>query len=366
MDLENNNASYMTYLKDEIYYFELYDKHTIEKCRRYEVQLRSHSGKSSDAKVAQEDVEQVRLLVALAMMYVKGERYRNKAETIRQWMDCDRKRDEKLTTAVAPLYIRCLGCSSFMECTERDLFTHLDEKKDRVLFLYQCSHCEKRRAYWDNGEEWQEQPMSCPQCQMHMTRTDSRKGKVITSTYTCPGCNHTKSEKLDLTIKHKEEPVDPNFEADRKKYCLSDTEGSQYVIQTDRMKQFSEEQHDREKNKAAYDAVAKIKTLPIADLQALLAPLVQKAGYGRFEVGQPEFRKGVSVDFKLQDTTPGRSEYDSTHTLRKLIQKSLKGTNWHLTSDGITYHLGFLNGRLRGVEGKEALLELAKRDLGKK
>jgi len=252
-----------------------------------------------------------------------------------------------------------------MDCTDRDLFDSLDPREDRVLFMFQCPKCGKRRAFWENGEEWQIKPTPCPKCDSPMERVDTRKGNIITSVYTCPKCGHTKTDELNLDAKREPEPIDPNFEADRKKYCLSEKEGSEYVNQADRMREFHEKYKDKEDNKEAYEAVAKIKTISIADLKALLGPLVQKAGYGHLDMGQPDLIRGVSIEFKLEDTTPGRSEYDSTTKLTKLIKKALEGTNWHLMSEGITYRLGFLNGRLRGVEGEEALLELAKRNVKK-
>jgi hypothetical protein len=36
--------------------------------------------------------------------------------------------------------------------------------------------------------------------------------------------------------------------------------------------------------------------------------------------------------------------------LKKIIEKSLKDTNWKLMSDGISCKLGILRGRLRGEE----------------
>jgi hypothetical protein len=51
-------------------------------------------------------------------------------------------------------------------------------------------------------------------------------------------------------------------------------------------------------------------------------------------------------------------EYDSIHDLQKLLKEALSPTNWRLMSDGVTYRLGFLQGRLRGMEGEEKLREL--------
>ncbi|HET7320221.1 MAG TPA: hypothetical protein VFI84_01380, partial [Candidatus Saccharimonadales bacterium] len=55
-------------------------------------------------------------------------------------------------------------------------------------------------------------------------------------------------------------------------------------------------------------------------------------------------------------------DYTSRYTLKKTIQKALTDTNWRLMSDGISYRLGYLNGRLRAYEKEEDLVELVKRD----
>jgi hypothetical protein len=53
-------------------------------------------------------------------------------------------------------------------------------------------------------------------------------------------------------------------------------------------------------------------------------------------------------------------EYDSRKTLEKIIEGLLEEKNWALTSEGVTYRLGFLSGRIRGYESEEDLQELTK------
>ncbi|TXG76825.1 hypothetical protein E6P97_02860 [Patescibacteria group bacterium] len=42
-------------------------------------------------------------------------------------------------------------------------------------------------------------------------------------------------------------------------------------------------------------------------------------------------------------------------TLKKLVDNTIEGTNWRLKSDGISYRLGYLNGRVKAYEGEEDL-----------
>lgn len=200
-----------------------------------------------------------------------------------------------------------------------------------------------------------------------MQYTSSRKGEVITTIYSCPKCGNKETDVFDMTVKEK--PIDPNFEMNRKKYCLSDKEGLEYISQKEGMKEIERMMDDvkeRKQNKALYDAIAKIKKLTIFELQKLLDPILEKAGYVKLEFEKPDLQKDVMLGFGLQDSKSGRSEWDSVHELQKLFKKALEGTNWRLMSDGVRYRLGFLQGRLKGVEAEEDLRKLVENDLKKR
>lgn len=107
-----------------------------------------------------------------------------------------------------------------------------------------------------------------------------------------------------------------------------------------------------------YDKVAKIKRLKISELEKILADPIQKQHYSKFQLGKPELGKYVIVEFNAEDNDPKRQEYDAKHDLQKAINKSLSDTNWRLMSDGISYRVGFLTGRLRCYETEEDLVKL--------
>lgn len=347
-------------LKDETYYSELYDRFTIDKCKRWE----DKKGVEDLPGVKDEDPKQTKIRVSFinnafipfSLYFIKGERYANKSETIREWMERDKARDLQVANAVEPRGIRCLVCSSSMTCISRDLHSDI-KNNERVLFMFECPVKEhNRRVYWEGGEEWKQRPHLCSECRAEMNSSDAKEGNLILTTYICPSCSHKETSTLDLSVKEKE--IDPNFEADRKKYCMSDKEGGEYITAAAKLKHVTELIKDQEENKEVYEAVAKIKTLAIVDLQNLLNPLVEKEGYAKLEFGKPEVNKDLFVEFTVQDNKPGRTEYDSRHGLEKLVKVALEATNWRLMSDGISYKLGFLNGRLRGVSGEENLKKL--------
>lgn len=99
-----------------------------------------------------------------------------------------------------------------------------------------------------------------------------------------------------------------------------------------------------------YDAVKEMKKPKIAELSAILAPALEKAGYIEFNLDKPEMGKDVFVGFNCLDGKSDRGDYDSEKTLKKTVEKALISTNWRLMSEGIHYRLGYLNGRLRAYE----------------
>lgn len=350
------------YLKDHIYYSELYDRVTIEECKRWEALVIDYSPekiqKMHNEKVNPEGVKQYVRNVSL--YFRKGERFKNKSETIRCLMEADRAKDEKLEKAREPKGIRCLKCSSSnMICLSRDFMSD-ETGTEEVLFMFECKHCGKRRAYWENGKEW-EHVSRCPKCKAELHRESTRTENAITINYTCSQCDYTETDTMDLS-KKEEEKIDPNFESDRKKYCLSEKEGAEYIEWTANLKALTDHWKEKEENKDLYDAVAKVQKLTIVDLQKLLNPVIEKAGYTKLEFDKPDLQKDVIVGFSVQDAKSGREEYDSRQNLKKLLKEALQPTNWRLMSDGVQYRLGFLQGRLKGVEGEENLRKLLERD----
>jgi hypothetical protein len=107
-----------------------------------------------------------------------------------------------------------------------------------------------------------------------------------------------------------------------------------------------------------YKEVSEIKRLSIADIEKLLIPILENNNYKNLQFSKPEFEKGVKVEFTIQDYKTNRKEYDSRIGLQRIMKQSLSGTNWVLMSEGISYKLGFLQGRIRGVESNEELLKI--------
>jgi hypothetical protein len=355
-------------LQDYIYYSELYDRMTIDECECWDSEVYDAHAKSGEKFDPEKPSRRLHggLLADLHLYFVKGERYLDKETTINEWMKRDQEKDEKLENAIEPKGVRCLHCSrSLTNCTSRDLMT--DSKgKEEVVFMFECDKCHKRRAYWENGVEWRPKPVLCEKCRSEMESNHVKKDDIIETTYYCPQCHHKTVDSMDFSTK--EEVIDPGFESKRKKYCLSKEEGIEYSFgkqhleaATNLMKKVEE----REENSDLYDAIAKIKKLTVAELQSFLDPVIEKAGYAKLEFEKPDIQRDVILGFGIQDVKSGRNDRESIYDLQRLLKTTLKLTNWRLMSDGVNYRLGYLQGRLKGVEGEDNLRKLVEKDLKK-
>jgi len=137
-----------------------------------------------------------------------------------------------------------------------------------------------------------------------------------------------------------------------KEWLITDPVGAdQFSKMVDRMM-------EREKDKELYEMLAAVKRLSIAQVEQILQPILETSNYKNLHFSQPELGRGIKVEFIAQEATPDKSAYDSRIDLRKLIDEALRDTNWKLMSDGISYQLGFLQGRLLGIQNEDDLKEL--------
>lgn len=358
------------YLKEESYYNDLYDLHTIETCLDYYWGLKDsfekHRGDKDFKKFTKKQFdEDVYKAVSYTINAIKIERFRHKKDAVQKWMDDDRQRQERLDNAVEPKGIFCRQCNSPMHSTTKSLEDYTNEPM-RVLFFFECPNkCKRRRGVYDDGTDFVSKPQPCPKCHQEVKVDIERKDSVLIWTTTCPSCGYKDIEKDDHD----------KWEADRKKkegrdqmllkryrddFCYSEEVGQKAVMHADQLKAFINQMKEKEEYKEEYDAVANIKKLTVVELEKLLNDTINPQGYIRLEVSKPEFGKQLIVGFTVQDSNTARQEYDSRNGFRKLVQGALTGTNWRLMVDTLTYRLGYLQGRLKAYEAEEDLLNLVK------
>ncbi len=245
-----------TRLKSYQYYADLYDRFTVERCRRSEEFFK----KDKDEKELSEGVtkEQTAAIknfaLELCLRIEAGERYINREKTIREWMDRDRKKDELYESAQPPEDIRCLTCRNRLKVTWKDLWS-LGDKEDRVLFMFDCPNkCLPRRAFFNDGEEWRTDPDPCLKCSMPLTKTSEEKTDGYLVISTCSSCGNVEREEHEW-FKPKEEEIDLSFAKDRDRFCLTEEKGKEYQDEKYRMEGLSKfmeewkEEDERRKKK---------------------------------------------------------------------------------------------------------------------
>jgi hypothetical protein len=319
----------MAYLKPKQEYVDSYDKVTVSYCRdeeRFFEELKKSPNKKVKKGEEQMYIGLMGMAKDLVMYFVIGDRYKNKEKTIKEWMDRDKAKDELLESAEPIEGVRCLKCGSLMNPNFRDLYDWGTDNRVRVLFMYDCPKgCIPRRAFYSDGEEY------IPK--------------------------HT-GAKLDFS--KTKEKHDPDFLKDKARFCLTEEKGQEYIRGEEDRERLSElmKKHDEiDENK---EALSKIEKLTAFELEKFLSPKLGRQGYMGFKFGTPEIGKDIFLPFTVTDTHP-RGERESSYDLKRLVHKVLEGVNWRLMSDGISYRVGILSGRLRAYEKDEDLLKLIKK-----
>lgn len=360
-----------TNLKERQYYEDLYDRMTIDDARRCMVYYDDFYSDFQNKLAKGEKIDRPGNAFVLNVFYMQTvgndllHRYEKREESINDWGARDVSKDAQIADARLTEEPHCHHCDrQGLRIIDKSLIHRRENAKyndpEEVLFMLSCSHCDKNSAFWEDGTAWEVKPTVCPKCKTEVIHKTTKTKNFITITYICPACKHSFKEKMDTSSK--KEPPDPNFAKDRAHYCLEDKEfrdrlfkmRSDFIGMAELGKKFKE----KEDNKHIYDAVKEMKKPKIAELVPLLSPVLEKAGYIEFHLDKPEMGRDVYVGFSCLDNKADREYYDSRKTLKKLVDSALSDTNWRLMSDGISYRLGYLNGRVKAYEGEEALKEL--------
>ncbi|HWZ23394.1 MAG TPA: hypothetical protein VNW06_12105 [Cytophagaceae bacterium] len=357
------------YLKEQSYYEDRYDLCTIENCLRI-IDFWGEKEKENGIEGV-ENAEMVRCIkigMSLQLYCAKGESYRDRESSIKRWMNEDREKDEFYAKVQEPQGIRCRNCQVPMSVLHKDHWYEF-EKPLRVIFLFECPKCRKRKGIFDNGQEFESTPDYCPKCKKEIKVSFRYEGKLSIWERNCPSCGFTEKDIEDQQKKKAQQKAQELkdkrlFEKYRAEFCLSPSEGMEYILQYQRLESFTETLKREEEKKADpdYPKVEKLKRLEIVELEKLLSIELEKQKYIKLTLEKPDINKFVIVPFTVQDADSARKERDSEYKLRKLFKKMLIGTNWRLMSEGVSYRLGYLSGRLKGHEREEDLLEVVKSD----
>jgi transposase-like protein len=297
-----------------------------------------------------------------------GERWEHRESGIKELMgeggdEADQIEQARLTKEPACKHCRKTG----LRIISKDLmYRGPDYDQKLVIIMLECPHCKKRSAVWEDDRPYESPKAYCEKCKTEMGKKTSRRNEVVTDTFLCPKCGNTFKEKLDLRIT--EEKPDKYWEVDKARFLLDEKRGREYIEERQHLgdlesiKTLLDSSKEHEEHKELYDAVAALKRVNIGQLQETLQAVVEKVGYTELRFEKPEMGKDVIIGFSCLDGRAERAEYDSRITLKKTVVKRLNATNWRLMSDGISYRLGYLTGRLRAYDREEDMLRLVGKD----
>lgn len=357
------------YLKNEQYYLDRYDLGTIKECLDYYSSIKKGFEKNRTSpeftKYSQEKFDrETQKVLNLMVNVIKGERYKNKAKTVQEWVDRDTKTQEILDSAVAPKAIVCNSCGFPTKLTSRDLLNAYEENP-QVLFMFRCTKCNKGQAFYEDGSEWVYDPPTCPKCDSDLNSKLKNVKEVLTTTYKCSKCTYIHKDVFDFKKskedRQKQEAKDKKLLSDyRDMFCLNDKDGQEYLELSEAMK-VGQEVYEEELKKYDSPALRKavqLKSTSINELENLLSSRLEKSSFIKLAFDKPEMGKNVIVPFTAQDNDSKRNKNESTSELKKIIKDALESTNWRLMSEGVDYRLGFLTGRLKGYENQDEMLEI--------
>jgi len=360
------------YLKDDQYYIDLYDLHTIEKCLRYYRNIRDSLEKKRDIKEfkkfnKEEFDREANKVASLVINVIKARRYEHKEEVIHKWMEQDRKMQEKFDNAVPPYEVLCNECFSPTKVILKDM-RYLDETNNKVLFMFECPKCKKRQALYEDGTKWHPKKLRCPTCNSILNKKSEYAKDVLTINYSCPNCSYKNEEIDDFNEIEKEceasEARERKLLAEyREEFCVDDKTGREMLHFFEQLSRIGKEWEEKKRKDRdpLIQKARQLKKLTVAQLKKLIKDTVQKEGYTDLKFGKPEIGKYVIIDFSIIETKDNREEHKSQNTLKKLINELLGDTNWRLMSGGINYRLGILTGRLKAYEREEDLVEIIKK-----
>jgi hypothetical protein len=360
----------LNYLKEEQYYTNIHDLRTIEDCIHYyhslHAKMPDESGKSK--KYREKCKNDWLRMINMVIHSIKTERYKNKQKWVGEWMEKDRKKQNKLDNTKPGEYY-CGDCNVLLDDFDKSLH-YSDDEDLKVLFLYKCPKCSKRKGYYDNGQIFECAPTLCEKCKEEIDVSidiDSKKN-ITTWVHKCTGCTYKRIDIKDHKKEDKKREAGATrdkklLDKYRKAFCFTEEEGNkavQWIESFTHLMKGIKEREDKKKD-PSYQKAMSLKKLKVVELRKLLKKVIEKEGYTNLQFEKPEIGRFVAVPFVVQDERNKRDEYDSKKQLKQIINTTLKKTNWRLMSEGIAYRVGYLSGRFRCYETDDEIVNFLKK-----
>ena len=343
----------MKYQKDVDYYNDLYDKITVSACRMYEI---------NPEKAKTYTPVQLSATIYINNLYLKNkmsERALKKDETIKEWIQEDKRKDEYMESQFPPK-TRCLECYDFMELKFKEYIWNEEWKNDRVMFIFECESCKKRRAIYNDWEEYVIKKDLCIKCWTELICKNKKKKDSIITNKRCSKCSWTDEEVLDLHIK---DEIDPDFEKDRARFCIPYNDALRYKEEMDNIKRFVDnfdEVMNKDKRKEELkDDLANIKKLKFKEIEKLLNEELSKIWYTGFYFSTPVLWNDIKVEYTVFTEISDENDHDILKVFKDKLKELLLDTNWTETNDWKPeYKLWAIRWKLRWVDSEEDIIKL--------
>jgi len=350
-------------LKDYSYYDELYDKFTINRCKQIIKNVREEEKTNSIWKRLKVTSNIDELLVSKEKVKSAFE----KENTVKERIDSDKKTDKFIKSKKVPKVI-CDTCSKLMSLDNTIFKDWYWEEGDRVMFVFVCNECNKRKVIYDNWEERVTKKVFCPKCNIELDRNTIIEEGVYITTYKCIKCNYEKVDKIDLGVDNDKDEL--TFEEDRKEFCISLEEAEsiderwnnlydevELIFTWKDRKTLARLEEERK-----YKPLEKIKMMNFKELEIYLDKILNKNWYTDFTLSKPDVTEDIKVYFSVFNSTWEVSNMKSNKLLRKIIKDSMVWTNWLFIEQWrFENRLWVIKWRLKGIDNKDKLLELLKK-----
>jgi hypothetical protein len=340
------------YRKHDQYYIDQYDRNTI-------LQLKKLEGKELEELQKLTDLELWKMRVKHSMdqngFHITGIwRARNRDRILMEQKLSDERKDELIERTPIPNNIRCNECGMQMTFD-----THLFHDNDTILlFVFNCTsgHLPKKAVRTD-GSEYFFPIRKCEKCGGNIISKTERNDNRFKFIDTCSSCGHVVIDEFEPNAED-EEKVSVE---DRKKYCSSFNNQRTFYEDLEAIADVAKSVTLAEKEKKEEEEfeVDKIEKPNIPQLEKRLANIAEESGFVKFQFDKPEMGRHIIISFSVQDPSD-RTENESIKVITKSFRNTLFRTNWRLMTEGISYRLGHLTGRIKSFEQKDDLLKIAK------
>ena len=197
-----------THLKDQQFYKDNYDRHTVEWARRGMTHYDKFYADFESKLPKGEKIDRPGNAFLINVFYMETvgndllKRYEEREQSINEWIARDQAKDDQVANARFTDEPTCHHCGKQgLRITDKSLMHRGEDYKyddpEEVLFVLHCSRCDKNSAFWEDGTAWKVKPIVCLKCESEVTYKTTKTKKAITITYTCTSCKHIFKDKMD-------------------------------------------------------------------------------------------------------------------------------------------------------------------------